>query len=327
MKRLRINLYDPSEYHYGLACGFMPNLRAYLHEEETKPCMIIVPGGGYEYAASGEADLVARRFHEAGFQTFVLTYSTNPLRRFPLHTQPMRDLARAIRIVRRSAGELGCDPESLILLGFSAGAHVCASVLVHHEDLDTREDLAEKEGSPYQGISCRPLAAFLCYPVITMGEYAHKGSVQALLGFNPTEEELNYFSLETQVTADTPPCFLWHTADDASVPMENSLQFAMALKKAGVPFAYHLFSHGQHGLSLSNAEWAKGHFAENYTFEHAGYILKAIQDGKLSADEEELQKIDELAHRVYGEKEAMPEVSVWPELALSWLKTLNGKQA
>ncbi len=325
MKRLRINLYDPSEYHYGLACGFMPNLRAYLHEEKDLPCMIIVPGGGYEYAASGEADLVARRFYDAGFQAFVLTYSTNPLKRFPLHTQPMRDLARAVRVVRHHAQELGCEEQNLILLGFSAGAHVCASVCVHHEDLDTRADLMETEQSVYQGISCRPDAAFLSYPVITMGEYAHKGSVISLLGETPSEEELNYFSLETQVTEKTPPCFVWHTVDDASVPMENSLLFSMALKKAGVPFAYHLFSHGQHGLSLSNAEWAKGHFAENYTFEHAGFILKAIQDGTLPASEEELAKIDELAHRVYGEKEAMPEVEVWPELALSWLKTVQGR--
>ncbi|MBQ9643068.1 MAG: alpha/beta hydrolase, partial [Lachnospiraceae bacterium] len=81
----------------------------------------------------------------------------------------------------------------------------------------------------------------------------------------------------------------------------------------------------QHGLSLTNAEWARGHFAENYTFEHAGFILKAIQDGTLPASEEELAKIDELAHRVYGEKEAMPEVAVWPELALSWLKTVQGR--
>ena len=325
MKRQRIDLYDPSEYHYELACGFMPNLRAYLHEEKDLPCMIIVPGGGYEYAASGEADLVARRFYDAGFQAFVLTYSTNPLKRFPLHTQPMRDLARAVRVVRHHAQELGCEGQNLILLGFSAGAHVCASVCVHHEDLDTRADLMEKEQSVYQGISCRPDAAFLSYPVITMGEYAHKGSVISLLGETPSEEELNYFSLETQVTEKTPPCFIWHTVDDASVPMENSLLFAMALKKAGVPFAYHLFSHGQHGLSLSNAEWAKGHFAENYTFEHAGFILKAIQDGTLPASEEELAKIDELAHRVYGEKEAMPEVAVWPELALSWLKTVQGR--
>ena len=325
-----------------MACGFVPNLRAYLHEDtcvqagdgeggmtapaDCRPCMIVVPGGGYEYAAGAEADPVARHFYEEGFQVFVLTYSADPLKRVPLRLQPMRDLARAIRKVRAGAQMYRCSPDRLVVCGFSAGAHLCGSVCVHYKDLDH----PHRKGSDYidpdlafADISCRPDAAFLCYPVITTGEYAHRGSVHSLLGGNPSEEESRYFSLETQVSQDTPPCFLWHTATDDSVPMENSLLFAMALKKAGIPFAYHVFSYGRHGISLANEVWARGHFAESYTYEHASCILQAIEDGKLEVTEEERSKIDALAHRVYDAQEPIPEASAWPALAIEWLRSIH----
>ena len=322
MRRDIITLWKESEYQYPLGCGFIPNIRCYLHEDGPRPAMIIVPGGGYQWVAAGEGDLVARRFYKEGFQCFVLTYTTDPLQRIPLCDQPMRDLARAVRLIRARGGELGVIPDQVVLCGFSAGGHVCGSVLVHHRELDEacREREAASGSEEFSLISCRPDAAILCYPVITTGKYAHRGSFVSLVGVAPSKEELSYHSLETQVTGEEPPCFLWHTAEDSSVPMENSLAFAMALKAHGVPFGYHIFPRGKHGLSLADEEWARGHYAENYTFEQPACMLRAIESGALPASEEEHRKIAALAGRVYEASDPVPEVTAWPEMALAFLR-------
>ena len=305
MKRLTISLWEKEEYRYTLGCGFIPNIRCYLHGDGLRPAMIIVPGGGYQWVAAGEGDLVARRFYKEGFQCFVLTYTTDPLQRIPLRDQPMQDLARAVQLIRARGSELGLVPNQIVLCGFSAGGHVCGSVLVHRRELDEFS---------------RPDAAILCYPVITTGEYAHRGSFVSLVGAAPSKEELSYHSLETQVTGEEPPCFLWHTAEDSSVPMENSLAFAMALKAHGVPFGYHIFPRGKHGLSLADEEWARGHYAESYTFEQPACMLHAIESGALPASEEEHRKIAALAGRVYEASDPVPEVTAWPEMALAFLR-------
>lgn len=247
----RILIWKEAEYHYPLACGFIPNLVSYIHEEsEERPAMLVVPGGAYCVVSPTEGEIVAKSFYQAGYNAFVLTYTTDILVREPLKMQPLQDISRAVRVIRRRAEEFGICPEKVAVCGFSAGGHLAGSLCVHYGDI-------EDPDSEYAGISNRPDAAVLSYPVITSGEYAHRGSFEALLGKEASREELEYMSLEKHVTPQTPPCFLWQTVEDKTVPVENSYLFAQALKEAGVPFAHHVFARGEHGLSLADQQWLR----------------------------------------------------------------------
>lgn len=222
MKIRKEVLWKEGEYAFPMAFGFVPNITAYLHEEGEKPrpCMVVVPGGGYSLCAPSEGEPVAKRFYEMGFDSFVLTYTTNLLAQVPLGKQPMRDLARAVRWIRSHTPEYGLNPERVVLCGFSAGAHLCGSLCVHFDDVP--------EEDPFlKGYSARPDAALLCYPVVTAGEHRHEGSFRALLGeWKPQDSDkapgddnhLEYFSIEKQVRGDMPPCFLWQTVTDEVVP-------------------------------------------------------------------------------------------------------------
>jgi acetyl esterase/lipase len=142
-------------------------------------------------------------------------------------------------------------------MGSSAGGHLASTLLTHFDSgKPDATDPIEKESS-------RPDLGILCYPVITMSanEFAHKGSIQNLLGKDPSPELLKELSNELHVTKETPPCFLWHTDEDKGVLVENSLLFAQALRRAGVPFALHIYEHGPHGMGLGTHEYdpAKWH--------------------------------------------------------------------
>jgi acetyl esterase/lipase len=152
-------------------------------------------------------------------------------------------------LVRARAGEWKLDPKHIGIMGSSAGGHL-ASTLVTHFDAGKPD-----EADPIERASSRPDLGILCYAVITMGEYTHRGSRSNLLGNDPSPELIREVSNELQVTKDTPPCFIWHTYEDSAVPLENSLQFAEALRKAGVPFDLHVYQKGQHGLGLGTGVW------------------------------------------------------------------------
>lgn len=314
MKHERFDLWQPGEYSYPMAFGFMPNLMTYLHEDdEIRPAMIVVPGGGYSVVAPTEGEIVAKKFYSFGYNAFVVTYTTNLLMTSPLKDQPLKDLSRAIRLARSKAEEFHIDPSKVAICGFSAGGHLCASACTHFAEI---EDLA------FEGISNRPDAAILSYPVITSGEKAHRGSFIALLGADASEEELHHASLETQVTPETTPCFLWQTADDEAVPVENSYLFAEALRKCCVPHAHHVFSHGQHGLSLADEDWAEGRFGEPYTMEQTMKVIEAVKEGKIDLPEEQKAMFTEMDENDFPLGSPSPEVRVWPELAREWLKTV-----
>ena len=226
MRHERINLWEKTEYTYSAAFGFMPNLRTYLHEDgEARPCMLVIPGGGYRFVSPSEGEIVAKWFYEKGYQAFVGTYTTDILGMEPLKMQPLKDISRMVRIIRSRAAEFGVLPEQILICGFSAGAHLCGSLCVHWQDVPDEK---------YPGISNRPAGAILSYPVITSGEFAHRDSFTALLGPDATAEELEYMSLETQVTEAAPPVFLWQTVTDELVPVENSYLMAQALHRAGI---------------------------------------------------------------------------------------------
>ena len=316
----KVILWEQSEYNYAAACGFIPNMRLYLHEDdEVRPCILIVPGGGYAVVSPSEGEIVAKKFYEMGYQTAVVTYTTNLLQMVPLKMQPMQDLMRAIRYVRKHAEELHVDKDKIMLCGFSAGAHACGSVAVHWQDFENTET------GEYASISARPNAVILSYPVITSGKYAHRDSFTALLGADASKEELEYMSLEKQVTEHMPPCFLWQTATDELVPVQNSFLFAQALQEKQIPYAFHVFSKGKHGLSLADETWANEEFGEPYTLEQTFALGKAVTDGTFSVPEEVKKALEEMSKLFSGQTErekaqVNKEVSQWPKLVDEWIR-------
>lgn len=314
MIQTTLPLWQSGEYAYPRAGDFVPEVHAYLHETDTPlPCVIVVPGGAYAFVSQSEATLPAKALHALGFQTLALTYTVNPTGSAPLGTQPMRDLSRAIRLVRSRADTLGIDPKRVAVCGFSAGGHLCASLCAHFADVDDPDETL-------QAVSNRPDAVILGYPVITTGEHAHRGSITALLGEAPDAEALRYASIETQVNETFPPCFLWQTATDDSVPVENSYLLAAALRRAKVPFAHHVFSDGVHGLSTADEAMARRDFGEDYAERQLLALAEAAESGSVVLPAEERQKLAALLARTPRRREANPEAAAWVSLARVWLE-------
>lgn len=215
-----------------------------IDAKRERPAVLICPGGGYKNTSEREAEAIAIQMNARGFHAFVLYYSCAPETVFP---RPQLEAARAIMMIRENAKEWHVDPNKVIIMGFSAGGHLAASIGAFYN----REFLYGPLNTTPEMI--RPTGQVLCYPVITSGEFAHRGSFRALLG--EKEEELQEFvSLENQVTSETPPAFIWHTYEDGVVPVENSLFYAGAMRKAKVPFELHIYPRGGHGLALANGE-------------------------------------------------------------------------
>ena len=233
----------------GTADKDIPTLTPYLPapEKATGAAIVICPGGGYGGLAPHEGADYARFLNEQGIAGFVLKYrlGSSGYR----HPVMLQDAARALRTVRARAGEWKLDPQRIGIMGSSAGGHL-ASTLVTHYDAG-KPDSAD----PIERQSSRPNLGVLCYAVISMGEFAHKGSRKNLLGENPSPELMREVSNELHVTKDTPPCFIWHTWEDKGVAVENSLQFAAAMQKAAVPFDLHIYQQGGHGMGLGTRQW------------------------------------------------------------------------
>ncbi|GGE49224.1 acetylesterase [Pullulanibacillus camelliae] len=224
----------------------IPSLTPFLLESDSlTSAMVICPGGGYGMRADHEGEPIAKWLNACGISAFVLNYRVAPHK----HPAPLLDAQRALRYVRYHAEEWGIKKNKVGILGFSAGGHLAATVGTHVDEGDAyAEDPLEKE-------SARPDVMVLCYPVITLqSPYRHEGSMINLLGEQPDEGLLTSLSNELQVSQKTPPTFLWHTADDDSVPVENSLLFARALSQAHVPFDLHIFEQGPHGMGLATED-------------------------------------------------------------------------
>jgi acetyl esterase/lipase len=207
----------------------------------SRSAIIICPGGGYHHLANHEGEPIAKWLNNQGISAFVLNYRVSPFR----HPVPLADIQRAIRFVRYHSAEWNLDPQKIGVLGFSAGGHLAASAstLINFRSYEPSDRIDQE--------SCRPDLAILCYPVISLLEHYHEGSVYNLLGNHPMDELRALMSNERNVSKATPPTFLWHTADDASVPVENSMLYAQALSKWNVPFELHIFPNGRHGLGLA----------------------------------------------------------------------------
>ena len=219
--------------------------------------VIVCPGGGYSDLSHREDEVIATQYLAAGFATFILHYSVKENAK---NFQPLKEAALAIKYVRENAEHYNVDPDYIFISGFSAGGHLAASAGVFWDHPAVKEALGCEDTS-----IARPTGMILSYPVITTGEYTHVHSTQRLCGkfdkepiLTYTREEADAFSLELHVKENTPPAFLWHTAADQAVPVENSLLFASALSRAKVPFELHIFPEGPHGLSLCNDQTMSG---------------------------------------------------------------------
>lgn len=219
----------------------LDNMDGFVKEKE-RPFILICPGGGYQHLSPREAEPIAIKFNSYGFHTGILRYSIAP----NIFPSQLLEANEALRIIRSKTTEYKIAPNKVIVAGFSAGAHVAASCgTLFNTPLANELGIEEN--------NLRPDAMMLAYPVITSNEYAHRGSFNNLLGKN-YDKYIDFVSLENQVDENTPPCFIWHTFADQSVPLENSLLFANALRKNGVKFEYHVFPNGSHGLALANEE-------------------------------------------------------------------------
>ena len=219
--------------------------------EDPRPAIIICPGGGYEFLSQREADPAAMAFQRHGFNTFILRYSIREHASWP---NPAVDAARAVRWVRAHADELGVDPNQVALLGFSAGGHVTGllGTMWHQGDLQSAEK-AEYEALAGRGVdanaglmehSSRPDAIVPCYAVFNLDWVPEQFR---MLRKAPEADCI------AAVSNQTPPSFVWTTGEDQTVPPSQSLDFVNALAQAGVPFEYHHFQRGVHGLSVGDA--------------------------------------------------------------------------
>lgn len=329
MKEFRKDIWNKDEYTYAAAYGFIPNIHAYIHDDingegtgKGRDCIIVLPGGGYCVCAPHEGAPVALEFYNRGMNAFVLTYSTDITMSVPLKKQPMEDVSRAVRFIRSRALEYGISGGRILICGFSAAAHVCGSLAVHFKEITDPDP-------EYDKVSNKPDGVILSYPVVSAGRYGHGSSFEALLGKEPTEEELEYFSLEKQVSPETPPCFLWQTLTDELVPVENSYLFADALKKNGVPYAHYVFPCGAHGLGLAKqSEGIDG----GYVMEQVERTVSAVKEGSgvNVSDRRCAELCEQFPDKEFDLNSRNPhdlgdvgrDVSLWTELAYIWADRL-----
>lgn len=240
----QVNVYD---YFEGARePGALGELRAWYTQTSEKvsltrrrPAVLILPGGAYRWTSPREAEPVALRFVAQGWAAFVLDYSCAPFA-FPT---ALREAALAMRYIRQNAEEMEIDPRMVAAMGFSAGGHLCGTLGTLWDDPAVAERVPPE--------LARPDALGLCYPVAVSWGSTHEESFQNISGGDPALRAR--LSLDALVRPDMPPVFLWHTRDDQSVPCRNSLELARAMEEKGVDFAFHLYRHGQHGLSTADA--------------------------------------------------------------------------
>ena len=234
-----------------------PAITVYMPPNTTGPmtAVIIAPGGSYtRLSMNNEGRAPANYLNTLGIAAFVLRYRLGPAYHHPIE---LGDMQRAKRTVRSRAAEWHIAPDRIGVMGFSAGGHLASSASTHFDD--GRADASD----PVDRVGSRPDFAVLGYPVISLVEpFTHQGSKTNLLGEHPDPALARSLSSETQVTATTPPAFIYHTNADTVVPVENAVAYFLALRKAGVPAEMHIFKNGPHGTGLAQqdqalAEWPR----------------------------------------------------------------------
>jgi acetyl esterase/lipase len=222
-----------------------PTITAYRAPRGSSGTAIIVaPGGGYgALAIEHEGRQWAYWYNAMGITAFVLKYRLGPRYHHPIE---LGDAQRAIRTVRARATEFSIIPDRIGMMGFSAGGHLTSTAGTHFDSGKTDST------DPIERVSSRPDFLILGYPVISFDPaVTHAGSLRNLLGENPDPKLVENLSNDLQVTAQTPPTFIFHTTNDNGVPVENSVRFYLALRKAKVPVEMHLFENGPHGVGMA----------------------------------------------------------------------------
>jgi acetyl esterase/lipase len=232
-----------------------PKMYIFLPEKRsTSAAVLIIPGGGYQHVGIGhEGFQIAEWLNDQGIPAFVLDYRVKPYR-FPVEIDDGR---RAMRLLRAHAAEYGIDPNRIGVWGSSAGGHLASTLGTHCESVAATarnasvSTAADVSADPVDHLSCKPNFMVLAYPVIGMEQpVAHSGSRRNLFGPDPDPALLREYSNQFAVTPDTPPTFIFATAYDPIVPVENSLDFYRALVRAHVPVEMHLFDYSNHGCGL-----------------------------------------------------------------------------
>ena len=226
---------------------------AHNSEELKNPlrrAVIICPGGGYQKLSDREGECVAKKFFAEGFNVFILKYG---IKESAVDFAPLTQAALAVAYVRNNAQRFNIDPSHIFIMGFSAGGHLAASAGILWES-----DILKARMGDIDPLSYRPDGMILCYPVISGGKYAHRGSFNVLYGRPTTPLDTEELSLELHVSENTCPAFIWHTATDKTVPVQNALLIANALVEKNVSVELHIFPKGKHGLSLANEETSSG---------------------------------------------------------------------
>lgn len=229
----------------------------------NRSAVLICPGGGYSHLAMyKEGKKVALWLNSLGITAFVLKYRLpNELIMKNKTIGPLQDVQEAIRMIRRNAKEWNIAPTKIGVLGFSAGGHLASTISTHYQDKIYDDD----------AISARPDFSILIYPVISMeNEITHNGSKNSLLGDNAPKELIEKYSNEKQVNVNTPKTFIIHATDDKVVPVENSVNYYMNLKKYNIPVEIHIYENGGHGFGLgtkgTHTDWPKT--CEKWLFEN-----------------------------------------------------------
>ena len=247
--------------------AYIPENSEEININKKRETIIICPGGGYEFTSDREAEPIALKFVAQGFNAVVIRYSIAPVR----YPTALLELAETVRYVREKEKEWNVDTEKVIVCGFSAGGHLAGSlgVLWNNEIIEKYLDIKNEE--------VKPNAMILCYPVISSGEFAHKGSFDSLLGEKEAEISRENLSLEKLVSIETPKTFLWHTFDDGTVPVQNSLLFSNALASNKVQFELHIYPSGVHGLGLCEEITAMNGRSEHINCHIASWFNLACQ--------------------------------------------------
>ena len=236
-ERISINPSDPAAW-----------LETVVEPSDTpRPAMLVIPGGGYgSVCVDREGWPIAEAFLKHGMNCFVLNYRVGPQYKYPEH---LIDAALAMDYIRKNAEKYSVDPERIYTVGFSAGGHLVGLVATKHKEAEKILGLPEN--------STRPAGSVYCYPVVSTFCPTHGGSFYNLTGKQVPElsaEEASFYSIDTNVTSETPPAFIWHTAEDQAVPVFNSFLLAEAYIKVGVPVSLHIFPYGPHGIALATKE-------------------------------------------------------------------------
>ena len=234
----------------GTADEDQPTLTAYPvpAARAVGTAVVVCPGGGYAHLSMDkEGEQIALWLNSLGIMSFVLKYRLGPKYHHPIE---LGDAQRAIRTVRFKAADYHVQPDRIGIMGFSAGGHLASSAGTHFDAGNPQAT------DPIDRVGSRPDFMVLCYPVISFGQFAHKGSLRMLLGDQPDPKLVENLSNELQVTPQTPPTFLFHTTTDNTVPVENSVLFYSALRKAGVPAELHIYERGPHGVGLAQTDEA-----------------------------------------------------------------------